>query len=77
MVKENITKGLSIGYKVIKKTWKDGIRHLREIRLFEASVVTFPMNPEAVVTGVKSSGDDWLEESLKELRKEIEEILAS
>lgn len=49
-------KGLSIGYRAVKKEVRGGVRYLKEIALFEGSVVTFPMNPAAVVDRVKHSG---------------------
>lgn len=63
--------GLSIGYEVIQqdflqtdgtvtshRTWKNGeVRRLKEIRLWEYSLVTFPMNEEALLSGAKG----WLE----------------
>lgn len=33
----------------------DGIRQLHKVQLWEASLVTLPMNPEAVVTGMKTA----------------------
>lgn len=54
LLKRNFIKGLSIGYQAIKHERKGGIRHLKEIRLFEGSVVTFPMLPLAQVTAVKA-----------------------
>lgn len=52
--------GLSIGYMVVKgepDRDKPMIRHLKELKLFEYSIVTFPMNTEAMITGAKSLGD--------------------
>ena len=52
--------GLSIGYSTIqsKVDEKDPrVRHLTELKLFEYSFVTFPMNVEAMVTAAKSLGD--------------------
>lgn len=53
--------GLSIGYSTMKweMTTIDGksVRLLKEVRLWEYSLVTFPMNDEAMLTGAKS----WLE----------------
>lgn len=50
--------GLSIGYQTIKaahdKTRK-GVRLLKEVRLLEYSVVTFPMNTEAMILAAKSA----------------------
>lgn len=46
---------LSIGYDVIKKSYDaKGVRDLEELRLWEQSTVTFAMNEEALVTGVKT-----------------------
>jgi len=48
--------GLSIGFKTVKARADraSGIRRLAEIDLWEISVVTFPMQPEARVAAVKS-----------------------
>ena len=49
--------GLSIGFRTIRDgpdKVDPGIRRLKEIQLFEYSVVTFPMNQEAGITGVKA-----------------------
>ncbi|ABV93911.1 putative phage prohead protease [Dinoroseobacter shibae DFL 12 = DSM 16493] len=64
--------GLSIGYRT-KRASKDaqGRRHLTEVELWEVSLVTFPMLPEARV-GHKTSclEDDWrsLAEALRAAR---------
>jgi uncharacterized protein len=57
LLKAKIIKGLSIGYESIKDEIKDGIRILKEVRLWEGSVVTFPMNELAEVTSIKSALD--------------------
>lgn len=54
LLKQKAVKGLSIGYEVVKQEFDDTIRHLKEIKLWEISVVTFPMNPKAQVNQVKS-----------------------
>jgi HK97 family phage prohead protease len=56
MMREGIVDGLSIGFRTIKgrTDTKSGIRRLSEIDLWEISVVTFPMQPDARVTAVKS-----------------------
>jgi HK97 family phage prohead protease len=48
--------GLSIGYRTVRGRTdaKTGIRSLIEVDLWEISVVTFPMLPEARVSSVKS-----------------------
>jgi len=54
LVKSGIIKGLSIGYVAVKSVAIKGVRHLKELRLLEGSVVTFAMNPEAMITAVKA-----------------------
>lgn len=52
--------GLSIGFRTVKGRTdaKTGIRHLAKIDLWEISIVTFPMLPDARVDQVKRS--PWL-----------------
>ena len=59
MIREGAIDGLSIGFKTVRAT-KDqaaGIRTIHEADLWEISVVTFPMLPEARVSEVKA-GDN-------------------
>jgi HK97 family phage prohead protease len=55
LMKKGVLKGLSIGYDVVRDTVTNGVRHLQELKLYEISVVCFPMNELATVTAVKSS----------------------
>jgi HK97 family phage prohead protease len=57
-LKAGIIKGLSIGYQTIKSNFVDDVRELSELRLWEVSCVTFPMNLDAAVTGIKSMSDE-------------------
>lgn len=46
--------GASIGYTVLEQDEDDeAVRHIHKLELFERSLVTFPANPEAGVTGVQ------------------------
>lgn len=54
LLKQGALKGLSIGYDTIKEAWDGTVRRLKEIRLWEWSLVTFPANPMAQVEGIKS-----------------------
>ena len=61
--------GLSIGYMVVKAEpdrEKPIIRRIKEVKLFEYSLVTFPMNTEAMITNVKSDTDFGRIQALKE-----------
>lgn len=56
--KSKIVRGMSIGFKVTKDSWgKDGVRKLKEINLFEVSLVTFPAQPLARIRTIKSLGE--------------------
>jgi len=54
LLKQGALRGLSIGYDTIKEAWHGSVRRLKEVRLWEWSLVTFPMNPKAQITAVKS-----------------------
>lgn len=53
LLKAAVIRGLSIGYDVVERKFKDGARQLQELTLYEVSVVTFPANEDALVDGVK------------------------
>lgn len=57
-IKARIVKGLSIGFETVKDSIEKGIRHLKEIKLYEGSIVTFPMNEMALITSVKKDGEE-------------------
>jgi len=54
LIRQGAIKGMSIGFEAIKEAWDGTVRRLKEIRLWEISLVTFPMNPLAQVTGIKA-----------------------
>ena len=56
LMKAGAMDSMSIGYRTIEamKEGNGSVRKLLEIDLFEVSLVTFPMLPEAMVTDVKS-----------------------
>jgi len=55
LMKDEVITEMSIGYDTIKQDWTDGIRYLKEIKLWDVSPVVFAANPEAVITGVKQA----------------------
>ncbi len=57
LIKAKIVKGLSIGFESVKDAIANGVRTLSEIKLYEGSVVTFPMNESALITSVKAKGE--------------------
>ena len=69
-------KGLSIGYSIedyeVKEHERGQYYELKELKLYEVSVVGFGMNPQALVTGVKKMIDD---EGNLLSKRDIEKIL--
>jgi HK97 family phage prohead protease len=57
LVKEGVIDSMSIGYQTKDYDYEGAgsqkVRQLKEVELWEVSLVTFPMNPQAEVTGVK------------------------
>jgi hypothetical protein len=74
LLKNRVIKGLSIGYDTVRDEIKDKKRLLKELKLWEVSVVTFPMNELANVQSVKSEDVlarlEALEHALKVLAPE-------
>ncbi len=70
-VKEKILNALSIGYDIVKDEYDEEkkILYLKELKLYEVSVVAWGANPKAVITGAKGLL------SLKELDGEERAIL--
>jgi len=67
--------GLSIGYMTIKAEpdrQQTSVRRLKELKLFEYSIVTFPMNTSAMITAMKSQFDGARNiDSIKQLIKDL------
>lgn len=81
LMKMEVLKGLSIGYDTIVSEYdrENEIRTLKEVKLWEVSLVTFPMNPLAGVTDVKAATseiDDAVQQISKAAAKFHEEIKA-
>jgi HK97 family phage prohead protease len=57
LLKQGAIKGLSIGFQTLKDGWSGKVRQLKELKLMEVSLVTFPANELATVTAVKNEDD--------------------
>lgn len=53
LLRNKIVKRMSFAFRIVRDEIIDGIQHIREVNLFEVSVVGIPANPEAVIIGVK------------------------
>ena len=73
LLKDEVLNELSIGYEPVVFDYDEkGIRHLKEVDLWEVSVVTWAMNPEAVITDYKSAtvaATNGIMQEIKEGRK--------
>jgi len=80
LLKKGVLKGLSIGYDTVRDEIKNSARHLKELKLYEVSIVTFPMNELATVQGVKDMSreeiDFRIEEMLKSMTSETKKFQA-
>lgn len=56
LMRDGAIDGLSIGFRTVRSRTeaKTGIRHIHEADLWEISIVTFPMLPQARISSVKS-----------------------
>jgi len=72
-MRKGLIKGLSIGFETVKSVFAEvegrTIRHIQELKLWEVSLVTFPMLPQAQVVRVKS--DDGVDRRFAELEAQI------
>lgn len=54
LMKAGVVKGLSFGFDTVRRGFEDGVRHLKEVKLWEVSLVTIGANNLARIGGVKS-----------------------
>lgn len=76
LLKENVVTGLSIGYRTRQshREKKSGVRVLTKLDLLEVSLVTFPANEMARVTGVKSTDVHFkqrLDDAIRDIKNDI------
>lgn len=60
LLKDGVLAELSIGYDAVDFEWDgdSGIRHLKQIKLWEVSIVTWAMNDQATIDDVKSLAEE-------------------
>ena len=72
LLKDGVVKGLSIGFQTVREEFVGDVRHLKELRLWEVSLVTFPACPPAVVTGYKNHAhDENISRALRSLKGDV------
>lgn len=78
LLKIDAVSGMSIGYMTRESDYTDdGVRKIRDLDLFEVSLVSLPMNPKAQVVHVKSrlSAKGEYVPDPAEIKREVEHIL--
>lgn len=61
LIKQGALNSMSIGFISREEDVdKHGVRHLKEVELYEVSIVTFPANPTAQLTSIKANSQDLL-----------------
>lgn len=62
LLKVGVLSGMSIGYRAVRESYdQDGYRYLEEIKLYEYSLVTWPMHEEARVMSIKANTEPRLQ----------------
>lgn len=69
LVRDGVLDKFSIGYRTINEQRDGEINRLKEIFLYEGSLVTFPMNEQAILTGIKGMGVEQAAKRIKQLEK--------
>jgi uncharacterized protein len=69
LLRDGVVKGLSIGFETIRSEFKGDVRQLLELKLFEVSLVTFPMNELATISGIKSANLNQISRAAAELKQ--------
>lgn len=74
-IKYGLVRATSIGFRAIEYSFMDngGIR-FSEVEVYELSTVTIPANSEALITAVKSMGDDAYLRAIKGLDAEARKV---
>jgi hypothetical protein len=62
---------MSFGFETLQSSMDGDVRQLKELKLWEISVVTFPMNESATIQSVKSLAlsDDEVQHHLRGIRR--------
>ncbi|MEL6504148.1 MAG: HK97 family phage prohead protease [Pseudomonadota bacterium] len=85
LMRDGAIDGLSIGFRTLRSTHdrKSGVRTIREADLWEISIVTFPMLPQARIDTVKAGGlptvrtfEHWLTRDAGLTRRQARVVIA-
>ena len=77
LMQRGVLDGLSIGYGILEEFFEDGLRYIKDLKLWEISLVTFPANEHARVINLKDDEKKLLEameQGIKVLRGSLKSI---
>lgn len=74
LMKQKVIRGLSIGFKTIEDAWDEGVRTLKEIKLYEIALCTFQVHPAALISAVKAMDHKSFNSVLESLKANIDLI---
>ena len=79
LLKQGALDGLSIGFQTVDDSYDEtsGVCTIKEVKLWEISLVTFPMNEAAEVTAVKSAFEELDQKQREETLKFINNLKTS
>lgn len=69
LYEEGILKEHSVGFITEKDEYKDGVRTIKEVKLYEGSNVTLGANSQAIFTGLKSLSKQDIDDRVKSILK--------
>ena len=78
LLKDRAVQGLSIGFQTIDAIYDgNGVRHLKELKLYEVSLTPFPCNSSAQVAAVKSADLARIHTALQEFKSDVLAVLGT
>ena len=69
-------RALSIGFQILERRFEGELRIIEKIELFEASLVVFGANPQALVTGMKNNNNLPREMIIPKITRDDAEVLS-
>lgn len=80
LMKDGVINEMSIGYDTIAEKWEgekpNRVRHLKELKLFDVSPVTYAANPTAVILDAKAAENALTHNDIEPVREAVKAIQA-
>ena len=69
LLQSGVVDGLSIGYEIVESFYNQDIRYIKQAKLWEISIVTFPANEMARIKDVRAQELGLLHAALNNINK--------